>query len=202
MLLTLHPNNPEERKIVQIVNTLRNGGVIIYPTDTVYGIGCDINSRDAVERICKIKNIKPEKAQLSFLCNDLSNLSMYAKSIDTPMYRFLKQHIPGPYTFILEASKLTPKILKTKKDTVGIRVPNNNIALSIIKQLGNPILSTSLPVPEEGYIYTDAEEIFEIYENTVDIVIDGGRGGHIPSTILDCTHFPPEIIREGLGKIE
>lgn len=202
MLLTIHPKNPDERKIAQVVNTLRNGGVIIYPTDTVYGIGCDINRRDAVEKICRIKNIKPDRAQLSFLCDDLSNLSMYAKSIDTPLYRFLKQHIPGPYTFILEASKLTPKILKTKKDTVGIRVPDNNIALSIIKQLGNPILSTSLPVPEESYIYTDAEEIYDKYENTVDIVIDGGRGGYIPSTILDCTQFPPEIIREGLGKVE
>ena len=201
MLINIHPQNPDERKINQIVSLLKNGGVIIYPTDTVYGIGCDISQPQAIERICQIKNISPQKAQLSFLCSDLSHLSEYTKAIDTPLYRFLKQYVPGPYTFILEASKKVPKLLRTKKETVGIRVPNNNISHSILKALGNPILSTSLPLKEFDEIFIDAEEIYEVFQNRVDAVIDGGEGGAIPSTVIDCTVFPPEILREGLGQI-
>ncbi len=199
MLISIHPKNPDERKIKQVVALLRKGAVIIYPTDTVYGMGCDIEQPEAIERICKIKNINPQKAQLSFLCSDLSHLSEYTKAIDTPLYRFLKQYLPGPYTFILEASKKVPKLLRTKKDTVGIRVPDNKICKAILTELGNPILSTSLPLNDNDEIYTDAEEIYEKFQNLVDVVIDGESGGVIPSTIVDCTVSPPEIIREGAG---
>jgi tRNA threonylcarbamoyl adenosine modification protein (Sua5/YciO/YrdC/YwlC family) len=201
MLMSIHPNNPDERKIKQLVALLKKGGVIIYPTDTVYGMGCDIAHPEAIERICKIKQINPQKAQLSFLCSDLSHLSEYTKAIDTPLYRFLKLYLPGPFTFILDASKKVPKLLRTKKDTVGIRVPDNKICRAILTELGNPILSTSLPFNAEGEILTDAEEINKLFENLVDMVVDGGAGGVIPSTIVDCTVSPPEIIREGAGEI-
>ena len=201
MLMNIHPNNPDERKIKQLVALLKKGGVIIYPTDTVYGMGCDIAHPEAIERICKIKQINPQKAQLSFLCSDLSHLSEYTKAIDTPLYRFLKLYLPGPFTFILEASKKVPKLLRTKKDTVGIRVPDNKICKAILTELGNPILSTSLPINAQGEILTDAEEINDLFENLVDMVVDGGTGGVIPSTIVDCTVSPPEIIREGAGEI-
>ena len=185
----------------KVVELLKKGGIIIYPTDTVYGMGCDIMHPEAIERICKIKNINPQKAQLSFLCSDLSHLSEYSKAIDTPLYRFLRQYMPGPFTFILEASKKVPKLLRTKKDTVGIRVPDNKICKAILTELGNPILSTSLPINNDEEVYTDAEEIHAIFENMVDIVIDGGKGGVVPSTIVDCTVSPPEIIRQGEGEI-
>jgi tRNA threonylcarbamoyl adenosine modification protein (Sua5/YciO/YrdC/YwlC family) len=201
MLLTIHPKNPDERKIKQVAALLKKGGVIIYPTDTVYGIGCDIGHPEAIERICQIKNVNPLKAQLSFICSDLSHLSEYTKAINTPTYRFLKQYLPGPFTFILEASKKVPKLLRTKRDTVGIRVPDNKICKALLTELGNPILSTSLPLSAHDEIYVDAEEIYAIYENLVDIVIDGGTGNAIPSTIVDCTLSPPEIIRQGAGEI-
>src|SRR3978361_1132021 len=145
MLLQVHPDNPQVRNLRTITNCLLNGGIVIYPTDTIYGLGCDIYQPKAIERICKIKNVDPQKAQLSFICRDLSHLSDYTKSIDTPLYRVLKNHLPGPYTFILPASKEVPKILKSKKDTIGLRIPDNKIACSIIRELGHPVLSTSLP---------------------------------------------------------
>ncbi len=159
MLLAIHPKNPQERLLKQVADTLKNGGIIIYPTDTIYGLGCDILQPKAIERICQIKNVAPSKAQLSFICKDLSHLSDYTKSIDTPLYRVLKNHLPGPYTFILPASKQVPKILKSKKDTIGLRVPDNVICSEILQTLGNPILSTSLPgdMVEE---YTDPEIIY------------------------------------------
>lgn len=199
MLLNLHPENPQQRLLNQIVECLKNGGVIIYPTDTIYGLGCDIANQKAIERICKIKNIEPEKAQLSFICKDLSNLSDYTKSIDTPLYRMLKNYLPGPYTFILPASKAVPKILKSKKDTVGLRIPDNIICQRILETLGNPILSTSLPgqMVEE---YTDPEIIFEKFKNQVDIVINGGMGGIMSSTIVDCTSDDWHITRQGVGE--
>jgi tRNA threonylcarbamoyl adenosine modification protein (Sua5/YciO/YrdC/YwlC family) len=202
MLLQLHPKNPDERKIKIVLDHLRNGGIIAYPTDTIYGLGCSIEHPEAINRICKIKNIQPEKALLSFICSDLSHLSEYTKSIDTPVFRFLKQYLPGPFTFILPASKKTPKLLRTKKDTVGIRVPDHEICRVIIHELGHPILSTSLPYEEENMPYTDAELIEEKFGHLVDLVIDGGPSGVIPSTIVDCTKNPPEIIREGLGIID
>lgn len=200
MLLTIHPENPQPRLIAQVVDCLKNGGIIIYPTDSIYGLGCDINHPKAVERICRIKNVDPKKAQLSFICRDLSHLSDYTKSIDTPLYRLLKNNLPGPFTFILPASKQVPKILKTKKDTIGLRIPDNVICMSILEALDNPLLSASLPgeMVEE---YTDPEIIYETFEKQVDYVIDGGPGGIIPSTIVDCTHPEWEIIRQGLGVI-
>ena len=199
MLLHLHPQNPQGRLLSQIADCLKGGGVIIYPTDTIYGLGCDIYQPKAVERICKIKNIDPHKAQLSFICRDLSHLSDYTKSIDTPLYRILKNYLPGPYTFILPASKEVPKLLKSKKDTVGIRVPDNVICSSILETLGNPILSASLPgeMVEE---YTDPEIIYEKFGKLVDYVIDGGIGGIVPSTVVDCTTGEWTVTRQGLGE--
>jgi tRNA threonylcarbamoyl adenosine modification protein (Sua5/YciO/YrdC/YwlC family) len=199
MLLHLHPDNPQPRNIQTIVSSLSKGGVIIYPTDTIYGLGCDIYQQKAIERICRIKQVNPQKAQLSFICYDLSDLSQYTKSISTPLYRMLKSYLPGPYTFILPASKEVPKILKSKKDTIGIRVPDNNIARAIVKELGHPILSTTLPgdMVEE---YTDPELMYANFEKLVDIVADGGIGGMVPSTIIDCTGEEPVIIRQGAGE--
>jgi tRNA threonylcarbamoyl adenosine modification protein (Sua5/YciO/YrdC/YwlC family) len=199
MLIHIHPENPQLRLIRQVVDVLRKGGIVIYPTDTIYGLGCDIFQHKAVERICRIKNIDPQKAQLSFVCYDLSDLSVYAKQLATPVYRTLKQHLPGPYTFILEASKQVPKILKTKKDTIGIRVPDNKIARCIVQELGNPILSASLP-GEYVEEYTDPETIHDKFEKLVDIVISGGIGGTVPSTVVDFTQGEPEILRQGVGE--
>jgi tRNA threonylcarbamoyl adenosine modification protein (Sua5/YciO/YrdC/YwlC family) len=198
MLLHIHPANPQERLIRQAVAILKSGGIIIYPTDTIYGLGCDIFQHKAVERICQIKQVLPQKANLSFVCYDLSDLSHYAKQLDTPVYRTLKQYLPGPYTFILEASKEVPKILKTKKDTVGIRVPDNKIARCIVHELGNPILSASLP-GDSIEEYTDPEIIHDRFEKLVDAVIDGGIGGMVPSTIIDYTQSEPEVVRAGAG---
>ncbi len=199
MLLAIHPKNPQERLLKQVTDSLKNGSIIIYPTDTIYGFGCDIFHPKAIERICRIKNIDPSKAQLSFICQDLSHLSDYTKSIDTPLYRMLKNHLPGPYTFILPASKQVPKILKSKKDTIGLRVPDNVICSEILRTLGNPILSTSLPgeMVEE---YTDPEIIYEKFGKMVDFVIDGGPGGVTPSTVVDCTTDDWAVIRQGLGE--
>ncbi len=199
MLLHLHPQNPQARLLRQIADSLKSGGIIIYPTDTIYGLGCDIYQPKAIERICKIKNVDPQKAQLSFICRDLSHLSDYTKSIDTPLYRVLKNHLPGPYTFILPASKEVPKILKSKKDTIGLRIPDNVICNAIVETLGNPILSASLPgeMVEE---YTDPEIIYETFGKLVDYVIDGGPGGIEPSTVIDCTSGEWVVTRQGLGE--
>ena len=199
MLLTIHPENPQPRLIKQVVECLKDGGIIIYPTDTIYGLGCDIFHPKAVERICQIKQVDPKKAQLSFICRDLSHLSDYTKSIDTPLYRVLKNNLPGAFTFILPASKQVPKILKSKKETIGLRVPDNVICMAIIEAMGNPILSASLPgeMVEE---YTDPEIIYETFGKQVDFVIDGGPGGIIPSTIVDCTTGDWTVTRQGLGE--
>jgi tRNA threonylcarbamoyl adenosine modification protein (Sua5/YciO/YrdC/YwlC family) len=199
MLLSIHPQNPQPRLIKQVAGCLKDGGIIIYPTDTIYGLGCDIHHPKAIERICKIKNVDPKKAMLSFICRDLSHLSDYTKSIDTPLYRVLKACLPGPYTFILPASKQVPRLLKSKKETVGLRIPDNGICQAILEELGNPILSASLPgeMVEE---YTDPEMIHEKLGSQVDFVIDGGPGGIIPSTVIDCTGGEWTVIREGLGE--
>jgi len=201
MLLKLHPQNPQPRLINQVVECLKDGGVIIYPTDTIYGLGCDIKQAKAIEKICQIKNIDPQKAQLSFICSDLSHSSEYSKSIDTPLYRMLKNYLPGPYTFILPASKQVPKMLQSKKSTIGLRVPDNIICQQILTALGNPILSTSLP-GEMVEDYTDPEIIYYRFKNQVDFVIDGGIGGMTPSTIVDCTTDEWTILRQGLGDWE
>jgi tRNA threonylcarbamoyl adenosine modification protein (Sua5/YciO/YrdC/YwlC family) len=201
MLLRIHPQNPQPRHIRAVAECLERGGIIIYPTDTIYGLGCDILQHKAVEKICRIKNVDPKKAQLSFICHDLSHLSDYAKQIPTATYRLLKEHLPGPYTFILPASKMVPKILQSKKDTIGLRIPDNQIACDIIRELGRPILSASLP-GEQVEDYTDPEVMYENFMNQVDIVVDGGIGGTVPSTVIDCTGDEPVLIREGLGKWE
>lgn len=201
MLIHIHPENPQERLIRQVADVLRKGGIIIYPTDTIYGLGCDISQQKAVERICSIKGVDPQKAQLSFVCYDLSDLSQYAKQLDTAVYRQIKAHLPGPYTFVLEASRNTPRILKTKRDTIGIRIPDNNIARAIVKELGNPILSASLP-GEQVEEYTDPETIEEMFGKRVDLVIDGGPGGTTPSTIVDFSSGSPVVLRQGAGEWE
>jgi tRNA threonylcarbamoyl adenosine modification protein (Sua5/YciO/YrdC/YwlC family) len=199
MLLHVHPDNPQQRHIRTVVDQLEKGAVIIYPTDTIYGLGCDIFQHKAIERICQIKGVEPRKAQLSFICSDLSHLSEYSKQLSTSTYRTLKEYLPGPYTFILPASKLVPKILQSKKDTIGLRIPDNKIATSIINALGRPILSASLPgdMIED---YTDPEIMYENFRKEVDIVIDGGIGGTVPSTVIDCTKEPFEVVRKGAGE--
>ena len=201
MLLEIHPNNPNPRHIATVVDCLKSGGIIAYPTDTIYGLGCDIFQPKAIEKIAQIKGVDPAKAQLSFVCADLSDLSKYAKSISTPLYRLLKNYLPGPFTFILPASKQVPKLLQNKKNTIGLRIPDNQIASAIVAALEHPILSASLP-GEMVEDYTDPYVIHENFEKLVDIVIDGGIGGMIPSTIVDCIQDPPEIIRQGAGAWE
>jgi tRNA threonylcarbamoyl adenosine modification protein (Sua5/YciO/YrdC/YwlC family) len=203
MLVRIYEENPNEKSIAQIVDILKKGGVIIYPTDTVYGLGCDINNPKAIERVCEIRGIKPEKANLSFICYDLTDISAYTKPFDTATFRMLKKALPGPFTFIFNASNQVPKLLSSKKKTVGIRVPDNAIAREIVKQLGNPIVSASIHDDDELLEYsTDPELIYEKYAERVDVVIDGGYGDFTPSTVVDLTSGTIEIIREGKGDIE
>jgi len=201
MLISIHPENPQPRQLSMVKACLEKGGIIAYPTDTIYGLGCDIFHPEAIEKICAIKKVDPEKAQLSFICSDLSDLSLYAKAIDNNLFRILKKLLPGPYTFILPASKEVPKILQSKKKTIGLRIPDNNIALSIIKTLGHPILSASFP-GENVEDYTDPEIIYEYWGNQIDMVIDGGIGGITPSTVIDCTTDEFTLVRQGAGDWE
>jgi tRNA threonylcarbamoyl adenosine modification protein (Sua5/YciO/YrdC/YwlC family) len=201
-LIKIYPENPNSKEVDRVVTILRNGGIIIYPTDTVYGLGCDITNNKAMERVAKLKGVKLEKANFSFIVNDLSHLSDFTKQIDTPTYKILKRAFPGAYTFILEGNNKLPKVFKKKK-TVGIRIPDNNIILEIVKQLGNPIITTSIYDEDEVIEYTtDPELIFEKWQDKVDAVIDGGYGHNIASTIIDLTGYEPEIIREGKGDID
>jgi tRNA threonylcarbamoyl adenosine modification protein (Sua5/YciO/YrdC/YwlC family) len=203
MLLKIYDNNPNERHIQQVVDTLRKGGVIIYPTDTIYGLGCDINNHRAIERVCEIRGINPEKARLSFICHDLTDIAQYTKPFDTSTFRVLKKALPGPFTFIFNASNQVPKLLSSKKKTVGIRVPDNNIAREIVRGLGNPIVSASIRDEDEIMEYaTDPELIYEKFKDLVDIVIDGGYGDFVPSTVVDLTGGDFEVIREGKGDLE
>ncbi|MCW5912095.1 MAG: threonylcarbamoyl-AMP synthase [Cyclobacteriaceae bacterium] len=199
--LSIHPLNPEPRKINRAVEILHKGGVIVYPTDTIYGIGCDLLNRRAVERLCHITGVKPQKLNLSFICNDLSHISQYVKRIDTPQFKVLKKLLPGPFTFIFESSNNVPKILDVNKKTVGIRIPDHAIPLAIVQQLANPLITSSIKDDDTIKEYTtDPEEIFEDFKHLVDLVIDGGAGGNVPSTIVDFTSGEPEIIRQGLGE--
>jgi len=203
MLLRIYEENPNEKAIIQAVEVLKKGGVIIYPTDTVYGLGCDITNQKAIHRICQIKGLDPEKVNFSFICYDLSHISDYIKPIDTATFRVLKKSLPGPFTFILNANSNVPKLLSSNKKTVGIRVPDNNIARCIVKELGNPIISTSIHDEDDIVEYsTDPELIHEKFEKLVDLVIDGGYGENIPSTIVDCTTGDFDIIRQGKGVLE
>jgi len=203
MLIKIYPENPNEKLIQQVVEVLKKGGVVIYPTDTVYGLGCDITNPKAIERICRIRGIKPEKLNFSFVCYDLRHISDYTKPIDNETYRILKKALPGPFTFIFNASKNVPKLLSSNKKTVGIRVPDNNIARAIVQMLGNPIISTSIHDDDDIIEYsTDPELIHEKYQDIVDLVIDGGYGDNEPSTIVDCSDGEFEIIRQGKGKLD
>jgi tRNA threonylcarbamoyl adenosine modification protein (Sua5/YciO/YrdC/YwlC family) len=202
-LIRLYEENPDPDKIRQIAATLRDGGVVIYPTDTVYGMGCDIMNLRAVERICKIKGINPRKHNFSIICADLSNISQFTRVITKPVFKMMKKALPGPFTFILEASNQVPKILHSNKKTLGIRVPDHNVPRMLVEELGHPILTTSINDEDEVIEYsTDPELIFEKYQHLVDIVIDGGYGQNVASTVLDCTGDEVVVIREGLGKLE
>ncbi len=203
IFLPIHPKNPEPRKIDQVVSVLREGGIIIYPTDTIYGIGCDLMNRKSVERVCKIMGVKPQKLDLSFICNDLSHISEFVKRIDTPVFKILKKSLPGPFTFIFESNNRVPKILNVNKKTVGIRIPSHPIPRELVAKLGNPLITASIKDDDKIKAYTtDPEEIYEDFKNEVDLVIDGGPGGNIPSTVVDFTSEPPNLIRQGLGEFE
>lgn len=200
-LIRIYEQNPNPKEIDRVVNVLRNGGLVIYPTDTVYGLGCDITNTKALEKIARIKGVKLEKANFSFICADLSNLSDYVRQIDTATFKILKRALPGPYTFILPGSNKLPKIFK-KKRTVGIRVPDNSIALSLVEKLGNPIVSTSIYDEDELIEYTtDPELIHEKWDNLVEVVIDGGYGDNVASTVIDLSESTPSVIREGKGSL-
>jgi len=200
--IKIYEDKPNEAAIKKVVDVLKNGGLVIYPTDTVYGLGCDITNTKALERIAKIKGVKLDKANFSFICHDLSHISDYVKQINTSTFKLLKRALPGPYTFILEGNNNLPKEFK-KKSTVGIRIPNNTIALEIVKQLGNPIVSTSIHDEDAVLEYsTDPELIFEKWQNLVDMVIDGGYGDNVGSTIIDLSGFEPLVVREGKGSLD
>ncbi|NJN27458.1 MAG: threonylcarbamoyl-AMP synthase [Cyclobacteriaceae bacterium] len=198
----LYEDNPEQKKIDIILNVLRNDGLIIYPTDTIYGIGCRISSKIAVDKLARLKGFKPGKERFSLIFEDLSQISEYAKNIHTPIFKIMKKAFPGPFTFILHSSSKLPKLLNSPKKTVGVRVPNHNIPRTLVQQLGEPIITTSIRDDDEIIEYsTDPELIYEKFGNLVDAIIDGGYGNNVPSTIIDCTGEELEIIREGLGDI-
>ncbi|MEN8817161.1 MAG: L-threonylcarbamoyladenylate synthase [Nonlabens sp.] len=201
-LIKIYDDNPNPRELKRIANAMRDGALVIYPTDTVYGLGCDITNKNALEKIARIKGVKLEKANFSFICEDLSNLSDYVSQIDSHTFKILKRNLPGPYTFILPSNNNLPSVFKKKK-TVGIRVPDNKIAVELVKLLGNPIISTSIKDEDEVIEYTtDPSLIVEKWDNLVDFVIDGGYGGNIGSTIIDLTGDEPVLVREGKGSIE
>jgi len=201
-LLKIHPLNPETRKIAHAVKLLNAGAIVVYPTDTIYGVGCDLMNRKAVQRLCNILDIKPQKLDLSFICNDLSHISEYVRRIDTPVFKILKQCLPGAYTFILESSARVPKILDVNKKTVGIRIPDHAIPRQIVSLLGNPLITSSIKNDDVIREYTtDPEEIYEDFKNKVDLVIDGGAGGNVPSSVIDCSGDSIVVIRKGLGDV-
>lgn len=204
IFLPIHPKNPEERKIKQVVECLQEGGVIIYPTDTIYGLGCDLHNQRAIERVCQIKGIKPKKANFAFICHDLSHISEYARSLSNATFRLMKKALPGAFTFILQATNKVPKILDNNRKTVGIRIPDHPIPRMIVERLGNPLITTSIHNDEDETVeyITEPSLIYEKFASLVDIVIDGGVGGFKPSTIVDCTNDSFEIIRQGAGNIE
>ncbi len=203
MVLNIHPDNPEHRKVKQAVEVLKNGGVIIYPTDAVYVLGCDLYNNKAVQKVAQLRGIKPEKANFSLLCEDLSHLSNYCKPINSATFRLMKEKLPGPFTFILEANNEVPRIFKSRKKTVGIRVPDNNITQAIIKELGNPLISTSVHNEDEVLEYiSDPDLIAEQWEKRVDLIVKGGMSGLTATTIIDCTGDEPVLQREGLGNVD
>ncbi len=203
MFLKIYEENPNPKEIREVVKALQKGAIVIYPTDTIYGIGCDINNTKAVERVARIKGINLKKDHLSFICHDLSHISEYTRSLDNSTFKLMKRNLPGPFTFILNANSNVPKLFKNNKKTVGIRIPDNNIIRALVKELGHPILSTSVHDEDAIIEYTtDPELIYEKYQNQVDIVIDGGYGNNSPSTVVDCTEGDFEVIRQGKGELE
>lgn len=203
MIIRIHPENPSTRQILKVCDVLQKGGVIVYPTDTVYAFGCDIYQNKAVERIARLKGIKQQKADFSFIFSDLSQLSDYARLVDSKVYKLMKSYLPGPYTFILHARGNIPRIFQSRKKTIGIRIPDNSIALEIVKTLGHPIMTTSIHDDDALTEYiTDPELIHEKYKDRVDMVINGGYGRNVPSTVIDCTLDEPELLRQGIGEIE
>ncbi|HRF40656.1 MAG TPA: L-threonylcarbamoyladenylate synthase [Saprospiraceae bacterium] len=203
MILTIHPQNPDQRKIAQVAEMLRKHGVVIYPTDTVYAIGCDMMSKEAVERLCRIRHLDPQKAMLTLICKDLSQVAEYAAQIDTPVFKLMRRNLPGPFTFILPAGSKTPKLFINRKKTIGVRIPDNAILMALVEELGHPILTASLKTNDDVVEYfTDPEDLHDQYENLVDAVIDGGPGGIVPSGLIDCTGQEPELIREGAGELK
>ena len=203
MLIRIHPDNPQERELNRVVEMLKSGAVIIYPTDTVYGLGCDITNRKAVERVAKIKGLKPEKANLSIICYDLSHISDYVRSLDNRTFRIMKRGLPGPFTFILDANSNVPKIFMAKKKSIGIRVPDHKIPRELVRMLGNPIVTTSIRDEDDVIVYsTDPELIHEKFEHLVDAVIDGGYGLQTASTVINCEGGGFEVVRPGLGDAE
>lgn len=204
MIVEINPNNIDSRLINDAVNSLKKGGIIIFPTDTVYSMGCDLRNKKALEKLAKLKDIKLKKANFSIICHDLSNISEYVKPIDRPTFKLLKNSLPGPFTFILNATTEVTKIFDSNKKEIGIRIPDNNIIIEIVKKLGNPIATTSLHNEEDTILdyFTDPYTIYENYDEKVDLIIDGGTGRLEASTIVDCTTNTPEIIRQGIGNIE
>lgn len=202
MLLEINPDNPQGRYIDQVVEILENGGVIIYPTDTVYGIGCDIFNNKAVEKICRLRGLDPVKARLSFICSDISQISEYANQIDNETFKLMKRNLPGAFTFVLKSNNKVPKMFKNRKRTIGVRIPDNNIVQELVSKLGRPILTTSLKSDDEILEYfTDAYDIHEDFGNQVEVVIDGGAASNIPSTVVDCTSGDPVILRQGAEEL-
>lgn len=203
MLLEIHPGTPDMRKLRRVIECLNDGGVIIYPTDTVYSIGCSLLKSKAMEKVARIKGLKPEKANFSLICYDLSTLSEYAKTVETPVYKLMRKALPGPYTFILNASSKVPRYFHPGKKSVGIRVPDNHLARELVKELGHPLISTSVHDDDEVIEYTtDPGLIYEKYRHQVDLVIDGGYGHNVASTVIDCTGGEPELVRQGIGPID
>lgn len=203
MLLKINPENPEGRKIKQAVETLENGGVIIYPTDTVYGLACDINNTQAIDRLCKLRGLDPTKANLTIICKDISETSEYTQQLDTPTFKFLKKNTPGPFTFILPANNQVPKMFRNRKRTIGVRIPDHSVPIALVEGLGRPIVTASLKSDDQILEYfTNPADIYEDYKKLVDLVIDSGVCGNTPSTVIDCTEENPAIIREGLSEPE
>lgn len=202
MLLKINPENPEQRKIQQVVDVLNDGGIIIYPTDTVYGLGCDIFQPKAVERICRLRGLDPAKAMLSFICSDISEVSNFTLPINNPVFKVMRKNLPGPFTFVLNSNNQVPKLFKNKKRTIGIRIPDNSVSQAIVNTLGRPLLTISLKSEDQiAEYYTDPEDFKDEFQKLVDIVIDSGPGRNVPSTVVDCTGEEPLLIREGAGEL-
>jgi tRNA threonylcarbamoyl adenosine modification protein (Sua5/YciO/YrdC/YwlC family) len=205
MFIEIHPTTPEHRKIKQVADLLKAGNTVIYPTDTVYGLGCDIFNHEAVDKICRIKRLDPEKAMLTLVCKDISQVAEYAWQIENEVFRVMRRNLPGPFTFILRSANTVPKLFKNRKRTIGIRIPNNKIAIALVEELGRPLLSTSLKLDTDDdfdQYLTDPYDLREHYQNSADIIIDGGMGGNEPSTLVDCANDGIEIIRQGIGDLQ